>query len=377
MTPRPPLRRRDWQELRRRLVRHLFAQLAGASATSSTPLPAHGIGRILVIRPNHRLGNVVLLTPLLADLERAYPGARIDLLVSGGIAAQALADGYRIDTLHMLPRHALREPRRLWRTLRHLRAVRYDLAIDPSVGSQSGRLLLLFARARFRLGFAEAGQRGRLTHGVPMPTTPRHMAQLPVYLLRAARGEPFAATRCPPLDLRLSATERAQGEIELQRRLGPRHAGQARIGLFAEATGAKAFPIAWWQTLHAALARRWPSAAFFELVPVDGRPRLAGIATHFHSPDVRKAAAVLAGLDRFISADCGVMHLAVASGVPTAALFSVTDPATYAPCGDGHFALEIRDQQAAPDVVSALAARCEPLRPAEARADAGPADQSG
>jgi ADP-heptose:LPS heptosyltransferase len=376
MTSRPPHRRRDWQELRRRLVRRLFTQLADVSAASSTLLPAHGIGRILVIRPNHRLGNVVLLTPLLADLERAYPDACIDLLVSGGIAAQALADGYRIDTLHTLPRHALREPRRLWRTLRQLRAARYDLAIDPSVGSQSGRLLLLFARARFRLGFAEAGQRGSLTHGVPVPAAPRHMAQLPVYLLRAARGEPFAATRCPPLDLRLSAIERAQGEIELQRRLGPRQPGQTRIGLFVEATGAKAFPIAWWQTLHETLAQCWPSAAFFELAPVDGRPRLAGVMANFHSPDVRKVAAVLAGLDRFISADCGVMHLAVASGVPTAGLFSVTDLATYAPCGDGHFALETGNRTAF-EVATTLATRCESLRPADARVDAGAADQAG
>ena len=376
MSPRPPHRRRDWQELRRRLVRRLFAQLAGVSAAASTPLPVKGIDRILVTRPNHRLGNVVLLTPLLADLQRAYPDACIDLLVSGDIAAQALADGYHIGTLHTLPRHALREPRRLWRTLRQLRAARYDLAIDPSVGSQSGRLLLLFARARFRLGFAEAGQRGSLTHGVPMPAAPRHMAQLPVYLLRAARGEAFAAIPCPPLALRLNAVERAQGEVELERLLGPRRIGQARIGLFVEATGAKAFPVSWWQTLHVALAQHWPAAAFFELAPVDGRPRLTGVTAHFHSPDVRKVAAVLAGLDRFISADCGVMHLAVAAGVPTAGLFSVTDLATYAPCGNGHFAFETRNQTAL-EVAATLATRCEPLRRAEPRTGGVATDQTG
>lgn len=376
MTPSGSTRRRDWQELRRRLVRRAFARLAGASAASSTPLPAHGIRRILVIRPNHRLGNVVLLTPLLADLERAYPDARIDLLVGGGIAAQALADGYRIDTLHTLPRHALRAPRRLLRSLRQWRAIRYDLAIDPSVGSQSGRLLLLFTHARFRLGFAEAGQRGALSHGVPMPAAPRHMAQLPVYLLRAARGEPFATTPCPPLDLRLNAVERAQGEVELERLLGPRRTGQARIGVFAEATGAKAFPLAWWQTLQAALAQRWPTAVFLEIAPVDGQPRLTDIPAHFHSPDVRRVAVVMAGLDRFLSADCGVMHLAVAAGVPTAGLFSVTDLATYAPCGDGHFALDTHGQTPLA-VAATLTARCEPLRRAEPRAGGVAADQAG
>ena len=368
MTPPRPAHRRDWQELRRQLVRRMFARLAGASAAAHAPLPAQGIRRILVIRPNHRLGNIVLLTPLLAEIERVHPDARVDLLVSGGSAAQTLADGYHIDTWHILPRHALRKPWRLWRTLRQLRAIRYDLAIDPSVGSQSGRLLLLFAHARFRLGFAEAGQRGSLSHGVPMPTAPRHMAQLPVYLLRAARAEAFAATPCPPLALRLSAAERAQGEAELERRLGARRAGHARIGMFAEATGAKAYPPGWWQALRSTLAQRWPQASFIEIAPVDGRPRLAEVPAHFHSPDVRQVAAVMAGLDRFLSADCGVMHLAAAAGVPTAGLFSVTDLATYAPYGDGHFALDTRDQTPL-EVAAALATRCEPLC-----ADAGTSD---
>ena len=48
-----------------------------------------------------------------------------------------------------------------------------------------------------------------------------------------------------------------------------------------------------------------------------------------------RMAAVLAGLDLFITADCGVMHLGVAAGVTTIGLFRVTALPVYAPYG-GH-----------------------------------------
>jgi ADP-heptose:LPS heptosyltransferase len=54
----------------------------------------------------------------------------------------------------------------------------------------------------------------------------------------------------------------------------------------------------------------------------------------------------MAGVDLMISADCGVMHLAVASRVPTVGLFSVTDAAVYEPYGLGSCALITQDLSA-------------------------------
>ena len=43
----------------------------------------------------------------------------------------------------------------------------------------------------------------------------------------------------------------------------------------------------------------------------------------------------MANMDLMITADCGVMHLAVASKAPTVGMFSVTDASVYAPYGMG------------------------------------------
>ncbi|MCC6171571.1 MAG: hypothetical protein IT481_06025 [Gammaproteobacteria bacterium] len=44
--------------------------------------------RIAVIRPNHRLGNNLLLTPLLGAIEDCLPGAEVEVVTGGGAAAE-------------------------------------------------------------------------------------------------------------------------------------------------------------------------------------------------------------------------------------------------------------------------------------------------
>ncbi|MDE2464387.1 MAG: hypothetical protein KGO02_11825, partial [Alphaproteobacteria bacterium] len=77
-----------------------------------------------------------------------------------------------------------------------------------------------------------------------------------------------------------------------------------------------------------------------------GASQLSGSFASFYTRDVRKLAAVIASLDGFISADCGVMHVAAASGTPTYGLFSVTDEAKYAPYGRGSGGIDTRNLSA-------------------------------
>jgi ADP-heptose:LPS heptosyltransferase len=316
-----------------------------------------GVHRILVLRPNHRLGNTLLLTPLLAELERAYPSAEIDIVSAGPAAAEVFGRFDAVRRLAVLPAKAVRHPLTLWKTLRELRTRRYDLAIDPCVGSQSARLLLGMARATHKLGFAGADRPGGLTCGVPVPEQPRHMAQLPVYLLRAARGEPFQAERCPTLDIRLGRTELAKGRERVRRVLGAQAGGGGLlIGLFGAATGAKTFPRDWWMPLLAELEKTWPGTRFVEIVPVGGTSSFGEAFPAYYSTSIRRMAAVMAATDLVISADCGVMHLAVASQVDTAGLFSITRSSQYAPYGVGNFAIAA-DGRAPEDVAGELVRR--------------------
>jgi ADP-heptose:LPS heptosyltransferase len=317
----------------------------GDAESSSQALPVRGIHRILVCHVSHTLGNTLLLTPLLRELERLYPGAEVDVVTRSPVADGIFGAFDGVRHVYRLPRHGVASPFSLLRTLRELRARRYDLAIDPCLRSQSDRIGVLLANAQRTLGFVGPGKSGVLTHDVESPDSIVHIGKLPVYLLRRAVGR-LDSTPYPRLDICLTDEEREHGSSQLMRLFddAPSTIPGMRptiIGLFANATGAKNLGCDWWQSFAARVATRWPNARIVEFVPAAGDSLLDAAYPTFYSSDLRRLASVMANVDLFVSADCGVMHLACAAGTRTVGLFSVTDPAEWGPYGPGNHVFEI------------------------------------
>lgn len=297
-------------------------------------LPRAGIHRILLCRPNHRLGNTVLTTPLMAELERQFPGAEVDVLGSGAACRGIYAGFASLGQLFLLERRALAHPLSTLATLRKLRAKRYDLVIHAAAGSSSGRIAAAMARARFQLHADAAG----------MPPS-AHFAARPVQALRWALGADPSLPPPPP-DLRLTAAERETARHTLRQVLQG-DAGEERtpvLVVFPNATGSKCLDAAWWRIFLDELLRHVGPRRVVELVPADGRSRLDHAFPTYFTSDPRRLAAFIEAAGTYVSADCGVMPLAAATGATTIGLFGATDPRRYAPyggrnagfaCGDG------------------------------------------
>lgn len=338
--------RQRYSELRRRLVRNALLPLfrtRGARLRQTRDLSQREIRRILVCRPNHRLGNLLLLTPLVAELQRAFPDAEVDMVLAGDDGAALFGAFGNVKHIYALSRRMIRHPLTLVRTALQIRRAHYDLAVDPCEASQSSRLLVVLANAEHVIGLPRDGTVDDPEERTAMLHAPKHMAQWPVYLLRSAsaRRPPDTERDFPELDIRLSADERKQPREVLDgllRAHGKSHA-QLVVGVFAEATGGKRYPRDWWQRFIAEVRAHHPDCAFFEILPPDGQPRLALDLPTFCSRNPRDVAAMISNMTCFVSADCGVMHLASASGAPTLGLFSVTEVPKYEPYGRGSRAL--------------------------------------
>lgn len=332
--------------LRRRLSRLGMRLLFGAPGGGpATPLPRHGIHRILICHVSHTLGNTVLATPLLQDIERVWPGAEVDIVSRSPVAPQVYGAYPGVSRLIVLPAYGFAHPLTVWRCWRRMRAARYDLAIDTDPRSQTGRLWLLRARARCTLGYDGPRKSGRLSHPVSVEGMPRRKAWQPVHLLRRALGETDSSRPWPLPDLRLSADERACGRAMLVRIDGidaGSEDGPAVIGLFANATGNKRLEQAWWRALLERLPAGTSAKPPVEIVPAFGRSLLDDRYPAFFCTDLRKLAATLSALDVLVTSDCGVMHLACAAGVPVIALFVATDADEWGPYGPHDHVLAVR-----------------------------------
>ena len=296
---------------------------------NTTRLPATGIHRILVCRPNHRLGNMLLITPLLAEIETVFPGAEVDVLL-GGMAGAELLVGYpRVQRIFCVMNRPGWHLWRLFSIIRKLRAARYDLAIDTANGSRSGRWLVAAARGRYTISATTLQDSDALQ--------PQHHAQMPVHALRRtlSDGSPRLAEPYAPMSIRLSAAESATAAQALQRMTANvATAESVLVGVFLNATGRKCYPAAWWKTLLDRLQTLHPEYVFVEILPAHGQSMADDRYPGFYSNSPRKMAAMISRFACFITGDCGVMHLAAASGATTIGLFSVTDAIRYAPYGN-------------------------------------------
>lgn len=348
--------RRNLRELRGHLRYWLglvLQRLFGRRHTAAR-LDAGQIHSILIGRVNGRLGNTLFLTPMIERIRALLPDARIDLALSYPHAPALLAGLPGVRQIILFPHKGRGLITGYWRALRQLRATHYDLAVDPTPFSTSGRLILSLARARFRLAFSLPSQWAPLTHAVPLPAATMHQGRQPAYLLTAALGaawDPAAMRLWLPLRPDEISAARAAVNAALQKVDATATPGRPLVGYFGHATGLKMLAPRWWARFWQAFLALRPEVIPVEFLPgATAPPTVAGFAT-LHLASQRQLTAAIATLQLFVSADAGPMHLASTTDTPTVGLFQVTDSALYGPLKDIDRSIEVA--QLTPEEVAA------------------------
>lgn len=337
--------RGDSRQFLGRLVTRLIGQ-----RQYSAHLPVESISSVLICRINGRLGNTVLLTPLVKRIHELLPRASIDLAVAYPKAGELLHNFPGIRRIILFPH---KEPGLIHRylgALRRLRAERYDLALDPIPESTSGRVVLTLCRARYRVGFLTGSQWAPLTHAVTTPDGDMHQALLPVFLFSQLVGKPNDPSGLQ-LTLCLRPEEIASGRAAVsqvigpfaRRRTSPRSPASRAFGFFAHATGLKVIDRAWWHAFWEAFLELEPDTIPVEFLPpqADARNEAGFPSLHFGS--LRALTGAIAATRMFISPDTGPMHLASSTAVPTVALFCASNPVLYGPLKPVDLAINIAE----------------------------------
>jgi len=139
-----------------------------------------GEPRSILVFDFHLIGDIVMLTPLLAALRDAYPSAHI-ALVAGPWAGDVLRGLPYVDELVEFAapwvkyRQGLVAWRNCWKLLRHLRQHHWDLGLEVR-GDVRQILLLALSGARRRVGYDFSGGAALLTDVVASGSGHRHIA---------------------------------------------------------------------------------------------------------------------------------------------------------------------------------------------------------
>ncbi len=272
------------------------------------------------------LGDSVMLMPALQAWRRAYPAARLVLLVK-----PALAPLWRLHAAADAVWTCRPGAAALARAVRAARAERPDTAyILPH--SFRSTLVPFLARIPRRIGPPGHGRDWMLTEVRRPPADPlrRHQAfeHLAVLGLSDTRLEPACLRFDPALEARARTL------------LGT--AGLRPVALLPGAARgpAKQWPPAFFAAAGRLLHARWKcpivvfgsaaERALAESVARGAGPGARNLAGQTTLPEL---AAALSQCALAVSNDSGGMHLAAAAGIPVVAIFGLTDPTLTGPLG--------------------------------------------
>jgi len=312
---------------------HKFRETFPLSLTKSIKDSRIEVKRVLICRPNHRLGNLLLITTLIQEITEIFPYCKIDLFVKGGIAPILFKNYENIHRIIQLPKRPLLHLLGSVKAGISIRKHRYDLVIDVDKKSSSGRLSTGFANSKHKISGDEIES---IKSKFPNYA---HHAKFPVYNFRhylSEMGYPQQDGPIPPLNLKLNSLEIAKGKVLLDQLVRNE---RPTICLFTFATGDKCYSEIWWENFYERLQTEFPLHNIIEVLPVQNVSKLSFKAPTFYSKDVREIASLIANTEVFIGADSGIMHLASAAQTPTVGLFSITDQSLYAPYNENSVAI--------------------------------------
>lgn len=295
------------------------------------------INNVLIIRPNHRLGNQLLLTPLVQEVINNFPNCKIDLFVKGGVAFPVFENYKQVNKIIQLPRKPFSNLFKYGKGWASIKSKKYDLVINGDKNSSSGRLLTQIANAPYKVF-------GDVNESIQNEFSDyKHISKYPIYNLRhylTKLGYPKNDNAVPLLDIKLSESELSKGKIILD---GIIKNDKKTICIYTNATGDKCYSETWWETFYGRLLKEYPEYNIIEMLPIENISKINFKAPNFYSKDVREMGAIMKNTAIFIAADNGVMHLASASLTPTVGFFSVTDSDIYEPYGNGSLALNTNE----------------------------------
>jgi ADP-heptose:LPS heptosyltransferase len=345
----PPDRRRRLRRAARGALLRLVARRFG---DGSEPLPdLRAARRVLLVCVNQRLGNTLVATAGLAAIAKSLPDAELSFV--GGAPAPAVLRGFGLARLHVARREDTVWPWRLWRLLRTLRRERYDVAVHLSTATRSsGALIVAASGARHRIGVRRA-EGGAFFSSAVEPSGARHKVdELLDYVRRLGLEADGERT------LALSADERAEGAARLRSLAGEGSGGAVALFVGARARKGKAWPLAAFASVAAGLRAHGLTPLVFlgpeELArEAEVRAALGDVRVAFE-PDVRRVGALLSACRAVLSPDAGPMHLAIAAGAPTVAVFARSNFDRWGPRPPRGVALYDPDGTRAGDALDAL-----------------------
>jgi len=302
------------------------------------------IKNILIIRPNYRIGNIIFLTPLINELHKYLPNAKIDVIVGSKLAGSILKPMPNVDRVIDIPRKLLLQPINMYKYIKATRAKKYDIALNLSGTSTSAQIVTSLINAKYKASFSDPKIWATFTHEqIRGDKTHKHMGLESLEFLR------FFDIEVPKdnqiMDIKLNKDELLSAQNDLKNLLKRNNIStdSKTVVLFRNARFDKKIEDSWWEELIIQMKKLNSNIIFIDILSPDIPEKLNSSVLSYSNKNLRVLGAFFKSCNLYISADTGPMHLATASGAKVLALFNKTDPEIYGTLGDKSKTIDVEN----------------------------------
>ena len=314
------------------------------------------IKKILIVRQHDPMGDVLISTAIIPNLEKAFPAAEMDVIARPALSEKDIfLKSPFINEVIVFSKKEFFFPWKMGSFIRYIREKKYDLAIVAGSSSVSFTSLFLAYMSGTEIRAGYSGEYfGKKLYTDTFLTTPvpydssiiKHQVIRNLDILTHINVP--ITSKCHYMSI---SEEEKKVATERMNNKGIVKPGHTVIGMHL---GANELP------------NRWPLERFAETgdfltknpkvkVIVFYGPKEKELADKFRKivkSDVviqdylplREFASMLSLLDVFICNDTGVLHVAAAVGTKTVAIFGPTDPTQWNPLGAEHIWLRKDDK---------------------------------
>lgn len=280
-----------------------------------------------------RIGDFILGVPAYRALRKAYPEARITVVVPSAVAELAKVcpyfdDVYIFDALWLAPGETASDRwGSAWKLVRFLRSKKIDLILDFRYQSRLDPLVTGLSGAKQRVGFDLGLVSSFLTHKVSQPSPEMHQVERNLHLLQVLGVRSLGGK--PEMWFDEHDKKTAENHLPSQELLP----GVARIAVHL---GASTPSKRWREESFEVLIHELHAQTQAQILVLGGEQDLDfahEVTDGLECPVVnlvgkltlRQMAALLNECGLFIGCDSGATHVAAAVGVPVLCLFSAAN----------------------------------------------------
>ncbi len=314
---------KKFNPIKTRILKILTGSFQNTKNSINLNSDPHTAFKILITRPNHRLGNQLLISPLIQELKYRFPNSKIDLVVNGNLAFVLFSEFDCVENIYNLPKKPFNNIFSYLKKTVVMMTRKYDIAIAGNEKSNSSKIFVKLSRSKNKIYNSEDISAYK----------PKHISKIPVFNLLKFIDPSLDLEnyKYPKLSVNLSPHEIEQGNKILRKLFNN---NKETICLYTYATGRKCHSTEWWLNLYDKLKIKFKNYNILEILPIENVSLINFNSIHFYSKDLREIASVIENSKVFIGADSGMMHLSASTNTTTIGLFNVTDPEIYAPYGN-------------------------------------------